>query len=100
MSESRNELIGWINDLLQMGTTKVEHCGMGAIPCQVLDGIWGAVPLHKVKFSASQEYEYLSNWKVFQSAMDAHGIVKDIPIERLIKLRFQDNLVSSLSHSR
>jgi RP/EB family microtubule-associated protein len=95
MSESRSELIGWINDLLQIGATKVEQVGMGAIPCQVLDSIWGDVALHKVKFSACQEYEYLGNWKVFQSAMDAHGIVKDIPVEKLIKLRFQDNLVST-----
>lgn len=38
---SRNELLAWINDLLQINYTKVEQCGSGAAYCQVLDSIYG-----------------------------------------------------------
>lgn len=94
MSESRGELINWLNDLLQLGIVKVEQVGQGAIPCQILDSIWGDVPLHRVKFTAAHEYEYISNYKIFQTSLSTHGITKDIPVERLVKLRLQDNLVS------
>ena len=93
MSESRIELITWLNDLLQLNITKIEHVGQGAIPCQVLDSIWKDIPLHRVKFSASHEYEYIANFKIFQAALINHGISKEVPVERLVKLRFQDNLV-------
>jgi len=29
MSESRTELIAWLNDLLKLNYTKVEQCGTG-----------------------------------------------------------------------
>lgn len=42
MGESRSELIGWLNDLLQLNYTKVEQCGTGAAYVQILDSIYGA----------------------------------------------------------
>jgi hypothetical protein len=44
MGESRSELLGWLNDLLQLNYTKVEQCGTGAAYCQVLDSIYGPLP--------------------------------------------------------
>ena len=41
MGESRTELLGWLNDLLQLSYTKVEQCGTGAAYCQVIDSIYG-----------------------------------------------------------
>lgn len=93
MAESRTELLSWLNDLLKLGISKIEHVGKGAVPCQVLDSIYGDVPLQKVKFSANQEYEYIHNFKVFQTALTVHRIEKDIPVEKLVKLKFQDNFV-------
>jgi RP/EB family microtubule-associated protein len=43
--ESRTELIGWLNDLLQLNYTKVEQCGTGGAYCQILDSIYGTVLL-------------------------------------------------------
>ncbi|KAJ3097331.1 hypothetical protein HDU97_004942 [Phlyctochytrium planicorne] len=40
MSESRTELLAWMNDLLQLGYTKVEQCGTGAAHCQIMDSIF------------------------------------------------------------
>lgn len=41
MGESRNELIAWVNDLLQINYTKVEQCGTGGAYCQIMDSIYG-----------------------------------------------------------
>jgi hypothetical protein len=50
------------------------------------------VPLAKVKFNAKHEYEYVANFKILQAAFDKHGIENAIPVTRLIKCKFQDNL--------
>lgn len=41
MSESRTELIAWLNDLLQVNYTKVEQCGTGGAYCQIMDSVYG-----------------------------------------------------------
>jgi RP/EB family microtubule-associated protein len=40
MGESRSDLLAWINDLLQLGYTKIEQCGSGAVHCQIIDSIY------------------------------------------------------------
>jgi len=92
MSESRTELLSWVNDLTGLGVTKVEQCGTGAVYCQVMDSIYRDLPLSKVKFQAKHEYEYVTNYKVLQGAFDKHHIENAIPVERLIKCKFQDNI--------
>ncbi len=39
----------------------------------------GDVPLHRVKFNAKMEYEYLDNFKVLQKAFTSHRIDKVRP---------------------
>ncbi|KAJ3234374.1 hypothetical protein HDU78_005868 [Chytriomyces hyalinus] len=92
MGESRTELIAWINDLSQLGLTKIEQCGTGIIHCVIMDSIYRDVPLKKVKFNAKHEYEYIANFKVLQAIFDKHKIDQHIPIERLAKCKMQDNL--------
>jgi RP/EB family microtubule-associated protein len=71
--------------------------------------------LHKVKFDAKHEYEYIANFKVLQLAFEKHQIDKIIPgnlsqfqisirdtkwysesksylVERLVKCRSKDNI--------
>ncbi|KAJ8521690.1 hypothetical protein ONZ45_g1641 [Pleurotus djamor] len=79
MAASRTDLLAWLNDLLQMNYTKVEQCGSGAAYCQIIDSIYGDLPLTRVKFNAKHEYEYLVNFK-------------PIPVEKLVKCKMQDNL--------
>ncbi|KAJ3415394.1 hypothetical protein HDV05_004988 [Chytridiales sp. JEL 0842] len=92
MGESRTELLAWLNDLAALGYTKVEQCGTGAAHCVIIDSIYRDVNLSKVKFGAKHEYEYVHNMKVLQAAFDKHKIDQHIPVERLIKCKFQDNL--------
>ncbi|KAJ2726259.1 microtubule integrity protein mal3 [Coemansia sp. Benny D115] len=88
---SRQELIAWVNSLLQTGYTKVEQLGSGAAYCQIFDSIYGDVKLERVKFSANQEYEYVENFKILQNVMTKHKVDKPIDPTRLTKCRFQDN---------
>lgn len=50
------------------------------------------MPLSKVKFNSVHEYDFIANFKVLQNAFAAHGIEKVVPVEKLTKLKFQDNL--------
>jgi RP/EB family microtubule-associated protein len=88
-----NELLNWLNDLLQLGYTKVEQVASGAAHCQVLDAVYpGKVPLHKVNFNAKFEYEYVKNYKVLQEIFNKVGIDRFIDVPKLIKAKYQDNL--------
>ncbi|ATY60888.1 Calponin-like actin-binding [Cordyceps militaris] len=90
--DDRQELVQWLNNLLQLNITKVEQCGTGAALCQVYDSIYMDVPMHKVKFNVNGEYAYVQNFKVLQNTFAKHQIDKPIPIEQLVKCRMQDNL--------
>ncbi|ODV89301.1 hypothetical protein CANCADRAFT_14921, partial [Tortispora caseinolytica NRRL Y-17796] len=93
MAESRQELIAWVSELLDITINKVEDLGTGAAYCQIIDSIYGDVPMSKVKFNASSEYQYINNYKVLQAAFLKHNIDHPVPVEKLIKCRFQDNLM-------
>jgi len=41
VTESRQDLLNWINDLLQMNVQRIEQIGTGAILCQIFDSIYG-----------------------------------------------------------
>merc|ERR1712168_349626 len=51
----------------------------------------GSVPLKKIKFDAKHEHEYINNFKALQNSFKKMGVDKVIPVERLIKGKFQDN---------
>ncbi|KAG0209292.1 hypothetical protein BGX28_010395 [Mortierella sp. GBA30] len=109
MSESRGELIAWVNELLQLNYTKVEQLGTGAAYAQIMDSIYGMstrsrreepqalrprsdLPMSRIKFATKHEYEYLGNYKVLQTCFTQRKIDKAIPTDRLMKCKMQDNL--------
>lgn len=92
IGESRTELLQWLNSTLDLDYTKVEQCGTGAAFCQLMDSIVGGIPMAKVRFNASTEYDYRHNLKILQASFTKHGITKVIDVEKLIKCRLQDNL--------
>jgi len=92
MSASRTDLLAWLNDLLQINYTKVEQCGSGGAYCQVIDSIYGDIPMKRVKMNAKHEYEFIANFKVLQNVFKAKKIDKPIPVEKLVKCKMQDNL--------
>ncbi|KFY52673.1 hypothetical protein V496_08259 [Pseudogymnoascus sp. VKM F-4515 (FW-2607)] len=92
MGESRQELVAWLNSLLQLNVTKVEQCGTGAALCQIFDSIYLDIPMGRVKFNVNTEYAYLQNFKILQNCFTKHQVDRIIPVESLIKCKMQDNL--------
>ncbi|CAG7917504.1 unnamed protein product [Penicillium olsonii] len=88
----RQELLAWLNNLLQLNLTKIEQCGTGAALCQIFDSIFMDVPMARVKFNVNTEYAYLQNFNVLQNVFKRHQISKPIPVQSLTKCRMQDNL--------
>lgn len=92
VGESRSELLQWLNSELDLNYTKIEQCGSGAAYCQLMDSIFGGIPMSKVKFDTKLEYDFRSNMKILQVAFNKQNMTKTIEVERLIKCRLQDNL--------
>ncbi|TDL18335.1 hypothetical protein BD410DRAFT_793381 [Rickenella mellea] len=92
MGESRTELLGWLNEILQLNYTKVEQCGTGGAYCQIMDSVYNDVPMARVKMNAKHEYEFIANFKIMQNLFKQKKIEKPIPVEKLVKCKMQDNL--------
>jgi RP/EB family microtubule-associated protein len=90
---SKNDILGWLNQLLGLNYTKVEQCANGAAYCQVFDAIYpGEVPVKKVVFEAKAEHDAVKNYKVLQAVFDKKGIAKAIDVTKLLKGKPMDNL--------
>lgn len=89
----RQQLVQWVNDLLDLNIKKVEECAPGAIYCQIVDSIFpGKIAIKRCDFNYHYEHEYLKNYKVLQDSFKKLGLEKVIPVDRLVKSRHQDNL--------
>merc|ERR1719284_517151 len=49
------------------------------------------VQLKKVKFKTKLEHEYINNFKVLQASFKKMSVDKIVPVDRLVKGKFQDN---------
>lgn len=89
---SRHEMLGWVNDSLQSNYKKIEELCSGAAYGQFMDLLFpGTIGVKKIKFRTNLEHEYIQNFKLVQAAFKKVGCDKEIPINRLVKGRFQDN---------
>jgi len=89
----RTEILAWINDLLKTNYVKIEETASGAAACQIMDAIYtGKVPLGKVNFTAKAEWEFTNNYKVLQQVFKQCQVDKVIPVDKLVKAKYQDNL--------
>uniref|UniRef100_A0A0M3ICJ8 Calponin-homology (CH) domain-containing protein n=1 Tax=Ascaris lumbricoides TaxID=6252 RepID=A0A0M3ICJ8_ASCLU len=100
---SRNE-VDWISNwrLLQTAWkeigvekanfTRIEEMSTGAAYCQLTDFLFrGMIQLRKVKWNSRNEVDWISNWRLLQTAWKEIGVEKAVPVERLLKGKFQDN---------
>lgn len=89
---SRHDILAWVNNCLQSNYGKIEELCSGAAYCQFMDLMFpGSVVLKKVKMNSTLEHEYINNFKVLQGAFKKASVDKIIPVEKLVKGRFQDN---------
>ncbi|SAM01593.1 hypothetical protein [Absidia glauca] len=91
MTESRTELVIWVNNLLAMQYTKVEQLGTGVAYSQIIDSIYGDVHLAKIKFKARHEYEFIDNYKVLQRSFEKHKFQDNLEFLQWIKLFWDAN---------
>lgn len=89
---SRHDMLNWVNGCLNSNYKKIEELCSGAAYAQFMDMLFpNSVLLKKVKFRTQLEHEYIQNFKLVQGAFKKVGCDKEIPINRLVKARFQDN---------
>ncbi|XP_055612292.1 microtubule-associated protein RP/EB family member 1 isoform X4 [Uranotaenia lowii] len=89
---SRHDMLSWVNDCLRAQFTKIEELCTGAAYCQYMDMLFpGSVPMKRVKFRTNLEHEYIQNFKILQAAFKKMNVDKVIPVDKLIRGRFQDN---------
>lgn len=89
---SRHDMLSWVNDCLRSQFNKIEELCTGAAYCQYMDMLFpGSVPMKRVKFRTNLEHEYIQNFKILQAAFKKMNVDKVIPVDKLIKGRFQDN---------
>lgn len=89
---SRQDLVQWVNDSLILNITKIEHLCSGAIYCQFMHMLFDKkMPIKKVKWGSKLEHEYIHNFKLLQESFKRTGTNKVIPVEKLVKGKFQDN---------
>eukprot|EP00099_Drosophila_melanogaster_P008044 NP_001260734.1 Eb1, isoform G [Drosophila melanogaster] len=89
---SRHDMLAWVNDCLQSQFSKIEELCTGAAYCQFMDMLFpNSVPVKRVKFRTNLEHEYIQNFKILQAGFKKMSVDKIIPIDKLVKGRFQDN---------
>ncbi|XP_019866807.1 microtubule-associated protein RP/EB family member 1 isoform X1 [Aethina tumida] len=89
---SRHDMLAWVNECLQSSFAKIEELCSGAAYCQFMDMLFpGSVQLKRVKFRTNLEHEYIQNFKILQASFKKMCVDKIVPIDRLVKGRFQDN---------
>ncbi|EDW48533.1 microtubule-associated protein RP/EB family member 1 [Drosophila sechellia] len=89
---SRHDMLQWVNNMVQGHFKKIEELCSGAAYCQMMEMIFpNCINLKRVKMTAKLEHEYLHNLRLFQEAFNRLKLDKTVPIDRLIKGRFQDN---------
>ena len=104
---SRHDMLAWVNDCLHTRYVKIEEFCTGAIYCQFMDMLFPGciqvitqitidfnktmlfVQLKKVKFNTKLEHEYINNFKVLQNSFKSVNVDKIIPVDKLVKGRFQ-----------
>lgn len=89
---SRHDMLNWVNNSLGLNYTKIEQLCSGAAYCQFMDILFpGSAQLKKVKFNTQLQHEWIANFKVLQNAFKTVKVDKEVPVEKLVKGRFQDN---------
>lgn len=48
--------------------------------------------MNKVNWKAKNDYEFINNLKILQTAFDKVGVKRYVEVEKLAKTKYQDNL--------
>lgn len=88
----RHKMLQWVNTTLSAKYTKIEELCSGVAYCQLMERIFpNCIGMRRVKMAAKLEHDFMYNLKLFQSAFLKMNFDKTVPIDKLVKGRFQDN---------
>jgi len=89
---SRRDFLVWINKSLDLNLKKIEELSTGTVYCQFMDMLFpGCIPMKRVKFDTNIERNCLDNFKLLQTCFSKTGVDKNIPVQDLVRGKFQDN---------
>ncbi|KAH8378305.1 hypothetical protein KR093_010620 [Drosophila rubida] len=89
---SRQSMLVWVNQCLKGSFFKVDHLGTGAAYCCLMDILFpDSINMRRVKFVTELENDFRNNFAILQQAFTKYGVDKVIPVNQLIKGKFQDN---------
>lgn len=89
INSSRSFLLKWLNDS-NIPIERIEDIGKGVALCMLLKKIDQNFPIFKQE--PWNENDYLYNLKLVQLYLVKKGIKMYFPIEKMVKLKMQDNL--------
>lgn len=65
----------------KLNITKIEQLGAGSVYCQIVDVIHpGKVAMSKVNWKAKNDYEFINNMKILQTAFDKAGVKRYVDV--------------------
>ncbi|KAG5192266.1 putative microtubule associated protein EB1 [Tribonema minus] len=89
----RREILEWLNGTLSLNLSKIEETASGCVALQLMDACYpGQVSIQKLNWSARNDYEFIQNYKLLQTAFDKFHVDKHIPVDKIVRAKYQDNL--------
>jgi len=90
---SKNELLAFFNNTLDMNLTKIEQTCTGAVACQLCECIFPkSIPVSRIDWSCKASFEYVANYKLLQAAFTKNRVRRHLDVDKLIQGKFQINL--------
>ncbi|KAL5276609.1 MAPRE2.2 family protein [Megaselia abdita] len=89
---SRHDYLRWVNESSNSTHKKIEELCSGVVYCRLLAQKFpSSLGLSRMKATPKMEIEYIHNLKLLQSGFSKLKLDKSVPIDRLVKGKFQDN---------
>lgn len=86
------DMLSWVNKSLQYKYSQIEELCTGVAYCQLIHKLYPeSVNINRVKIHAKLEHGYRENFKMLQEGFKKMNINKTLPIDELIKGRFQEH---------
>ena len=90
---SKNELLAFFNNTLDLNLTKIEQTCTGAVACQLCEYIFPrSIPVSRIDWSCKASFEYVANYKLLQAAFTKNRVRRHLDVDKLIQGKFQINL--------
>lgn len=90
---SRREMCQWVTSISGLQIPKVEVLSNGAAYGVMFNQLFpNSIPISKVNMNAKANFEKMGNFKILQMGFKKVGVSRAIPIDDLLKGKFQDNL--------